>query len=257
VDDKKDWAAIFDQEFSKPVSTVGIRVWRDVFGSEYPDGLDSLSMVSRTELSMFCDAVERAGAGQLVDIGCGRGGPGVWVAAETGANLTGVDISPRAVEEAKARADALGLAGRTRFVVGSFADLPLATDEADAIMSVDALLFAPDKQAAIAELGRVARPGGVLVFTSWDYRRQPAGRPPQVPDHRPLLEAAGFVTQHYAETAEWRDREERMIRGLLAAVDEMAGETGDDAVEVRAALEEMAASIDDMIRRVLVIAERG
>ena len=223
-----DWGAIFDREFSAPVSAVALRVWREVFAGEYPSGLDPHSFVSRSELSTFCDVVVQAGAGHLVDVGCGRGGPGLWVATTTGTVLTGVDISPQAVQEATARADALGLAERTRFMVGSFADLPLATGEADAIMSIDALLFAPDKPAAIAELGRVTRAGGVLVFTSWDYWRQPKGRPSQVDDHRPLLEAAGFVVRSYTETDRWRDREERTTQGLLAAVEELAAETGDD-----------------------------
>jgi hypothetical protein len=73
-------------------------------------------------------------------------------------------------------------------------------------MSVDALLFAPDKMAGLLELKRIARRSARLVFTSWDYDRQPAGRPPQVDDRRPLLEAAGFDVIAYEETDEWRRR---------------------------------------------------
>ena len=37
--------------------------------------------------------------GLLVDVGCGRGGPALWVAAQTSASLIGVDIAHSAVEE--------------------------------------------------------------------------------------------------------------------------------------------------------------
>ena len=128
----------------------------------------------------------------LVDVRCGRGAAGLWVAAHTSARLTGVDIAASALAAAGRRARSLGLAGRAEFVLGSFESVPQDNGSVDAAMSIDALLFAPDKQAALVEFGRVLRHGGRLVFTSWDYHSQPVGRPPQVADHRPLLVAAGF-----------------------------------------------------------------
>lgn len=61
------------------------------------------------------------------------------------------------------------------------ADAGLPTASPDAIVSIDALIFAPDKSAAIAELARVLRPGGRLAITTWDYHRQPARRSPPSP----------------------------------------------------------------------------
>jgi SAM-dependent methyltransferase len=123
-------------------------------------------------------------------------------------------------------------------------------------MSVDALLFATDKRAATAELARILTPGGRLVLTSWDYHRQPAGRPPQVADHRPLLEQAGFDVLGYEETEAWRERQERTGRALLAAAAELAAESGGEVAQRRAGIAEMNATLDCIIRRVLVIARR-
>lgn len=105
----KNWAAIFNAGFAGAKSEVTQRVSREVYGSEYPEGVDPYSLVSRSELVRFCTDVEVDEAGHLVDIGCGRGGPGLWVAAHTGARLTGVDIAASALRASEERARLLGL----------------------------------------------------------------------------------------------------------------------------------------------------
>ena len=252
----EDWAKIFEVGFAAPASEVQQRVWRAVFGSEYPEGVEPFSFVSRTELARFSAEVMVDRKGHLVDVGCGRGGPGLWVAANTGARLTGVDIAASAVAAAEQRARSLGLAARAEFVRGTFESMPLDDGSVDAVMSVDALLFAPDKRAALAELGRVLRHGGRLVFTSWDYQSQPAGRPPQVDDHRPLLVAAGFLVRAYDETEGWYERHARLDAGLLAAAEELAAESGEGVEAVRANIEEMHANLATMLRRVFVVAQK-
>jgi ubiquinone/menaquinone biosynthesis C-methylase UbiE len=223
-----------------------------VFGDEYPEGLDPYSFVSVTELHRFVHEVRLSSDDTLVDIGCGRGGPGLFVAAATGARLIGIDIAEAALVAARARAEAMGLSAQ--FSLGSFEDTGLEEACADAVMSVDALLFTPDKAEALRQLRRILRPGGRLVLTSWDYHRQPAGRPPQVDDHRPLLEAAGLETVSYEETEDWRERQMRTTELLLDACAELAAETGYTEAETRAELEEMAATFATQTRRFLLVA---
>lgn len=254
--DERDWRSVFDEAFGNVPDTVSRRIWRSVFGEEYPEEVDPYSYVSRTELALLRDELRVAAGDTLGDLGCGRGGPGLWLAAHTGANLVGVDISTVALAAATARAEALGLAGRFRYQPGSFAETGLADGALDAIVSVDALLFAPDKRAAVTEFARILRPGGRLAITTWDYRRQPAGRPPQVDDHRPLLSDNGFVVHTYEETADWRHRLTAISDALVECSAEIAAETGEDVAVVRAGTEEMRRTIDDMIRRVLIVAER-
>jgi ubiquinone/menaquinone biosynthesis C-methylase UbiE len=256
VTDNRDWAADFDRTFSTPVSGVEERIWRETFGDEYPEGLGTHSLLSRTELARFVEEVHVSHDDVFADIGCGRGGPGLWVAAQTGAFLVGVDISQAALDAASARAGSLGLADRCIWRQGSFEATGLEDGSLDAVMSVDALLFTPDKEAATREFARVLRPGGRLLVTTWDYHSQPQGRPPQVSDHRPLLGAAGFVLLTYEETTEWRQRQLRTTDSLLAAVEELAAETGEDREELEADLREMRATDATMIARRLIVAER-
>jgi SAM-dependent methyltransferase len=249
-----DWTALFEDTFAMPVSPVETRVWREVFGSEYPEGVDPFSYVSRSELERVCAEVVLDANGHLVDVGCGRGGPGLWVAAHTGARLTGIDVAESALAAAEQRAKSLGLAARATFHLGRFDLLPLDDGSVDAVMSIDALPFAPDKALALVELARVLRPGGRLVITTWDYRSQPKGRPPQVDDHRPLLEAAGLGVHLYEETEDWLGRQSRVVAGLLAAADELAAESGDSVEELRDGLEDMRATFANMRRRVFISA---
>jgi SAM-dependent methyltransferase len=256
VTDDRDWAALFDKTFALPENGVEERIFRDVFGDEYPEGLGTASYLSRTELTRFVKEVHLNQDGLLADVGCGRGGPGLWVVAQTESRMVGVDISREALDSARTRAESLGLADRCTWRQGSFQETGLEDGSVDAMMSVDALLFTPDKAAAIRELARVLKPGARLVMTTWDYHSQPQGRPPQVADHRPLLLAAGFEVLVYEETVDWQKRQFGTVDGMLAAIDEVAADTGESPREMEADLREMRAAYATMIARRLIVAER-
>ncbi len=82
------------------------------------------------------------------------------------------------------------------------------------------------------------------------------GRPPQVPDHRPLLSDVGLDVEVYDETVDWDRRQRAIAERLLDSVDELANESGEEPATVRQALEEMAATQETMSRRVLIVAQR-
>jgi SAM-dependent methyltransferase len=248
-----DWRRLFEATYAAPASPVQERVWRTVYGDDYPEGVDPYSYLSLSELHRFARDVALQRGDTLVDLGCGRGGAGLWVALQTGARLVGIDIADTALVAARDRAVRLG--AEAIFARGEFEATGLAAGAADAVMSVDALLFTPDKAAALREIRRVLRPGGRLCLTSWDYHTQPAGRPPQVPDHRPLAEAAGLRVLAYDETERWRERAEATGAGLLAAAEELAAEDGEPVEEVRAGIAEMNATYATMIRRFFLVAE--
>ncbi len=248
-----DWRAVFETTYASPASPVQERVWREAFGDEYPEGVDPYSYVTASELRRFAADLAVGSGDTLVDLGCGRGGAGLWVALSTGARLTGIDIAEAALVAARERATRLGV--EARFVRGEFETTGLPDGEADAVMSVDALLFTPDKAAALRELRRILRPGARLCLTSWDYHRQPEGRPPQVPDHRPLAADAGFSVLAYDDTERWHELQVATGAGLLAAAAELAQEEGAPVDEVRAGIAEMNATLETMTRRFFLVAE--
>jgi SAM-dependent methyltransferase len=100
----------------------------------------------------------------LVDVGCGSGNAAL-LAAERGATVIGVDPSQRLLEVASAAAEERDL--DAEFILGEAASMPISGAEADVVVSVFGVIFAEDPPAAAAEIARVTKPGGRLVFAAW------------------------------------------------------------------------------------------
>ena len=100
----------------------------------------------------------------VLDIGC-RTGNAALLAAECGARVTGVDPARRLLDVARRRPRRAGSARGS--VLGHAAALPLADGEADVVLSVFGVVFAPDPHTAAAEMARVTAPGGRIVLSAW------------------------------------------------------------------------------------------
>lgn len=178
------------------------RIQRAVYGGEYPDEVTPYSFATRSELGRIARELGVASGRRIVDLGCGEGSAGLWVARETGASLIGVDVSSVAIARARARIPHFGCEGRADFAVEDFVATGLPAESLDGAMSIDVLWVVPDKAAALREVARILRPGARFVFATWDFAASPPGGP-QVADHRPLLRDAGFATEAYERTGHW------------------------------------------------------
>lgn len=99
-----------------------------------------------------------------LDVGCGAGNV-AELAAGAGARVTGIDLSPRLIDVAKARAAAGGY--DIEYRVGDAEKLEVEDASFDKVVSSVAMIFAPDHDAAARELARVTRPDGRLAFSAW------------------------------------------------------------------------------------------
>ncbi len=80
-------AAGFDRAFS--VASPGIRrVW-ELVEPQLPSEIEPFSFVSLARLRQVARALDLSPGQRLVDLGCGRGGPGLWLARAADAALTG------------------------------------------------------------------------------------------------------------------------------------------------------------------------
>jgi SAM-dependent methyltransferase len=100
----------------------------------------------------------------VLDVGTGSGNAAI-AAAERGARVVGGDITPELFDAARARAAAAGV--EVEWVEADAADLPMADDSFDVVLSTFGVIFAPHPARAAAELVRVTRPGGVIGICAW------------------------------------------------------------------------------------------
>lgn len=111
----------------------------------------------------YDDAVRRIGIGPgltVLDLGCGAG-TFCRLAADSGATVTGIEAAPAFVEIARERVP------EGHFDVGDIQALPYEDDAFDRVTAFNSLQFVPDPSIALAEIGRVARPGARLYILVW------------------------------------------------------------------------------------------
>ncbi len=111
--------------------------------------------------------------GTVLDVGPGDGWPALPLAhALPDAWVIGIDPSPRRVEVCRANGLRLGITNAS-FIAGDAAGLPLADASIDLATAAASLEEAADPSAALREIGRVLRPGGVLraSYQVWELPR--------------------------------------------------------------------------------------
>jgi SAM-dependent methyltransferase len=103
--------------------------------------------------------------GQVLDVGCGVGHWGRALARvlPDKAQVTGVDRDRLWPSQAAAKARATGLAHRFRFAAGTAEKLPFKNGIFDLVTCQTVLMHVRDPKAAVIEMARVTRPGGLIV----------------------------------------------------------------------------------------------
>ena len=108
------------------------------------------------------------GARRLLDLGCGSGSMArLMAAASPGAQVSGVDVRPEYLEFARALAVEDGL-DNVAYVEGDAFELPFEDSTFDLVWHKYLLQWVHDPKAALAEMKRVTRPGGVVVSCVFD-----------------------------------------------------------------------------------------
>jgi len=105
----------------------------------------------------------RAGM-RVLDVACGNGNTAI-PAAKSGAAVTGVDLAPYLIEQAKERAAKEGV--EAKFEVGDAEALPYDGGSFDAVVTMFGAMFAPRPELVASELVRVCKPGGFISMANW------------------------------------------------------------------------------------------
>jgi arsenite methyltransferase len=149
-------------------------------------------------LALDCLRLERQD--WVLEVGFGGGGLLRSLLLGTRGEVFGADLSDALIARARDRFARDVRRGRLHLLRASVEQLPLPPETVTKAVSVNSLYFWPDPAAALAELGRVMKPGGRLVIVfepAAELRKWPGHRfgfrlfePAEV---RTLMEAAGFA----------------------------------------------------------------
>jgi SAM-dependent methyltransferase len=123
-----------------------------------------VAKVIETNAEEFIARLALTSGTRVLDVACGSGNLSI-PAARAGAIVTGVDIAPNLLEQARARAESEGLA--VQFDEGDAENLPYADKAFDTVVSMYGAMFAPRPELVAAELVRVCRSGGRIAMANW------------------------------------------------------------------------------------------
>jgi SAM-dependent methyltransferase len=169
----------------------------------------------------------------VLDVGCGMGGPGRFLADRFGCSVLGVDLLALRVEAARALTDRTGLADRVTYRVADATHLPVADGVVAQLWMLDVGIHVRDKKALFAEVARALRPGGHFVMHDQTGPLPPAMRPvtrmapfiaPALPQLIRYVEGAGL------RVLRWQDTSTRVVeyfRPIKLRLEQQAARTED------------------------------
>ena len=102
---------------------------------------------------------------RVLDVATGTGNLAIPL-ARSGAVVTGLDIVPNLLVQARERAAAEGFA--VQFDEGDAEQMPYADGTFDDVVTMFGAMFAPRPEVVAAELARVLKPGGLLAMANWN-----------------------------------------------------------------------------------------
>lgn len=138
------------------------------------------------------DAVVEGSPRRVLDVATGTAGVALMLAARTGAEVTGVDVTEPMLRQGLARVSTAG-ERRVRLAVARAEQLPFADDTFDALTFTYLLRYVADPEATVRGLVRVVRPGGTVASLEFAVPPPPVWRPAWRLYTRLVLPAAGMV----------------------------------------------------------------
>jgi SAM-dependent methyltransferase len=133
----------------------------------YTRGLDCQNLGGYPNVELIAEAVARVEApgpdDQVLDVGCGIGGPSRFIADRFGCRVMGVDLVRERTDAARSIAEMTGLADRVEYRAADATALPLEDASFTQLWMMDTSIHVRDKARLFMEIARVLRPGGLLV----------------------------------------------------------------------------------------------
>jgi 2-polyprenyl-3-methyl-5-hydroxy-6-metoxy-1,4-benzoquinol methylase len=144
---------------------------KPVGSKEYFDEVEARKYLVEPHIPAFAD-FERWRDKRVLEVGCGIGTDSINF-ARAGAHLTAVELSGESLRLASERAQVMGVADRIRFVQANAEELTstLGDEEPfDLVYSFGVVHHTPHPDTALAEIRKLAAPGGTLKLMVYHRR---------------------------------------------------------------------------------------
>jgi ubiquinone/menaquinone biosynthesis C-methylase UbiE len=138
------------------------QVRRETYGEDFGQS----SWITADEYRRFFQLLNLVPSDHVLDVGCGSGGPAMFLAREIGCSVTGVDFNEAGIRAGMTLARQGGFGNRIDFRHADIREgLPLPDHTFDAIVSMDVMCHLSDRRSVFKEWLRVLRPGGRMLYT--------------------------------------------------------------------------------------------
>ena len=134
---------------------------------------------------------------QIIDIGCGLGGPARYIAKRFQCTVSGIDITGPFVDAANKLTALVRMQGRVKIELGDGLNLPYADACFDGGYTQHVTMNVPDRARFFAEAYRVLKPGAFFALT--EHGLGPKGHP-----HHPVPWSADGTGAYLVTPAETR-----------------------------------------------------
>lgn len=213
---------------------------RMIYSSGYWANATSLDAAQEAKLDLVCRKLQLGPGMRVLDIGCGWGGLGLYLASVADVRVTGVTLAEEQLKVAQARAERMGLSDRVEFRLQDYREVEGTFDRVVSVgmlehVGVGNLMtyfldvrdrLAPDGVALIHSISSNTPPGVTGPF----LRKYifPGGYAPSLSEAFAAVERSGLWTLdteiwrvHYAKTlAEWQRRFMERRAEVVAMYDE-------------------------------------
>jgi len=125
----------FDEKYARQRPEAVLGVERGALGTDM--GVNGYTTAAEAEL--LVGHVNLTAGGRLLDLGSGRGWPGLHLATTTGCTLFATDIPLDALRAARANAMDTACAGRTQLLAADGRHIPFGAGVFDAVTHADVL----------------------------------------------------------------------------------------------------------------------
>lgn len=103
----------------------------------------------------------------VLDVGCGVGGPARAIAQFTGANIIGLNNSDYQIQRAAHYTAKNSLSNQVTYVKGDFMHMDFGAGRFDAVYAIEATVHAPSLKGVYGEIYKVLKPGGIFGVYEW------------------------------------------------------------------------------------------